>query len=89
MLNQNLTKTDAQWLLTEYEKHMNLRIDGSTMDRYFVPARKLLTGKEIGRPGCGCEFKVFAQVTNSMYGQYKTEIEVIANQTTRGRKKQS
>ena len=87
MLNQNLTKEEAVWLLTEYQSHMELRIDGSTMDKYFVKARRLMTGKDVGRPSCSCEFKVFGQITNSMFGQYKTEIEAIAYPPARGRKK--
>ena len=85
MLNENLKKDQAEWLLEVYQPRMNGRVDGSTMDIYFLPARKLLTGKEINKPSCGCEFKVFAQVTNSIFGQYKTEIEKIANKRTRGK----
>ena len=89
MLNEKLTKEQASWLLLDYAKHKDLRIDGTTMDRYFIKARQLMTGKDISRPSCGCEFKVFAQITNSMFGQYKTEIEAVAatEPTTKGRKK--
>ena len=89
MLNPNLTKEQAGWLLLDYAKHKDLRIDGTTMDRYFIKARRLMTGKDIGRPSCGCEFRVFAQISNSMFSQYKTEIEAVAatEPITKGRKK--
>lgn len=93
MLNPNLTKIEAEWLLNEYQPKMNGRVDGTTMDTYFLPARKLITGNDVRKPSCGCEFKVFAQITTSMFEQYKPEIETVANQvvkvSTRGRKKQS
>lgn len=78
MLNSNLTQQEAQWLLEEYAPKRGGRIDGNTMDKYFVPARRLIEGKEIGRPGCGCHFKVFVSITNSMFGQHEAEIKNIA-----------
>ena len=87
MLNENLTKGEAQWLINVYQPKMGLRIDGGNMDNYFIPARRLITGKQINKPSCGCEYKVFAQITNSLFDQYKTDIEAIANKTTRGKNK--
>lgn len=78
MLNQNLTKEEALWLLNEFQPKMGGRISGDTMDKYFLPARALMTGKPANKPSCGCEFKAYAQISNSMFGQYKTEIEAIA-----------
>ena len=92
-LNPNLTKAEAKWLLEEYKPKATLRIDGHTMDTLFLPARRLLTGNlELQKPSCGCEFKVFSQVTNSILNQFEGEIkklleEPIKEKPKRGRTK--
>jgi len=78
MLNKDLTRENAIWLVESYYPKSSGRIDGNTMDNYFVPARKYMTGKEVGRPGCGCHYKSFVMMTNSMYSQYEAEIKTIA-----------
>lgn len=79
MLNENLTKGDADWLVNVFAPKMSYRIDDSTMSTLFIPARNLLTGKQNSKPSCGCHFKAFAQITNSMYSQFENEIKAIAN----------
>jgi hypothetical protein len=79
MLNENLTQKQALWLLNEYVPRRGGRISGITMDKYFIPARSLMLGKEIARPGCGCHFKQFVLMTNSLYNQHEDEIKLIAN----------
>jgi hypothetical protein len=86
--NNNLTQEEAQWLINEFAPKRNGRISGETMNKYFVPARSLMLGKPSERPGCGCQFKSYAQMTNGMYGQHYEAIKLIATPktTTRGRK---
>lgn len=89
MLNKDLTQQDAIWLLEEYTKKRNGRIDGNTMDNYFVLARSLMIGKQSERPGCACQFKAYVMLTNNMFGQYEEEIKAIAyppKTTSRARK---
>ena len=78
MLNSNLTQEEAVFLVEEYFPKSGGRIDGNTMDKYFVPARTYMVGKPVGRPGCGCHYKSFVMMTNSMYSQYEAEIKAIA-----------
>jgi len=86
--NQELTKEEALFLVEEYHPKSGGRIDGKTMDKYFVPARSLMLGKKAERPGCACMFKSFVQMTNSMYSQHEIEIRDIAypKPKKRGRK---
>ena len=78
MLNNELTQEQAIWLIEEYAPKKDGRLDGNTMDKYFVPARSYMTGKSVGRPGCGCHYKAFASMTNSMYSQYYEDIKAVA-----------
>jgi hypothetical protein len=77
MLNKDLTLEQTTFLLEEYAPKRGGRISGETLDRYFVPARKYMMGKEVGRPGCGCHYKQFVAMTNSLYGQHLEEIKTI------------
>lgn len=95
MLNQNLTKEEAKFLVEEYAPKMGGRISGETMEKYFVKARTLMLGKQAERPGCSCMYKAFVSMTNAMYGQYESEIKAIAypvveeKVVTRGRRKKA
>ncbi len=86
MLNENLTKDEAIWLLETYQPKMDGIVNGSTISM-FVKAQNLIRGTNITVPACGCQYLQTAKVTNSHFDQYKSEIEAIANKTTRGRKK--
>ena len=78
MLNQNLTKDDAQWLLNVFQPVRKGRISGNTIGM-FIKATNLISGKNLSVPSCGCEYKTSAAVANSYFDQYKSEIENIAN----------
>ena len=78
MLNPNLTKTDAQWLLNVFQPMRHGRIAGNTIGT-FIQATNLISGKNLTVPSCGCEYKTSAAVANSYFDQYKSEIEKIAN----------
>jgi len=91
MLNPNLTQEQAVWLVEVFASKMNGRIDGKTMDTLFLPAREYIMGRKIEKPGCGCEYKAYAAMSKSMYGQHEAAIKEIAyppkKVTKRGRKK--
>ena len=77
MLNKNLTKQDAQWLLNTFQPMRHGRIANSTIGM-FVQATNLISGKNTTVPSCGCEYKVTAAIANSYFDQYKSEIEKLA-----------
>jgi len=70
-----MTQDDAIWLLEVYQPKKGFRISDDTMQNYFIPARRILSkDPTIGMPSCGCQFRTFVQITNSMFDQYKEEI---------------
>lgn len=78
MLNEKLTQEEALWLLNEYQPKRGGRVSGETMDKYFVPARTLMLGKKVDRPGCACQFKSYVMMTNSMFDQHYEAIKTIS-----------
>lgn len=92
MLNENLTKQQAEWLINEFAPRMGGIVNGKTMGTYFLPARELMTGKPSEAPACGCHYLSYAKMTASMYSQYQGGIKEVASQIDtkvikRGRKK--
>ena len=93
MLNPNLTKEQAVWLIETFAPRMGGMVNGKTMETIFMPARELIQGFPTERPGCGCHFVAYAKMTASMYGQHYDQIKVIAYENEiqktkkRGRKK--
>jgi len=76
--NQNLSKADAKWLLNDFSKLVGGSIFGKNVDSY-TRAINLIRGTNVTRPGCSCEFKLHGQTAMSLFDQYKSEIENIAN----------
>jgi len=91
MLNENLRPEEAVWLLNEYQPKRKGRVSGETMDKYFVPARSLMLGKPVERPGCACQFKSYVMMTNSMFDQHYEAIKTILTPKTitSGRRKKT
>ena len=75
--NQNLNKTDAQWLLNEFEPLIGGSIRGKNISTY-TKAVNLIRGTNMSNPGCACEYKTKALTAQSLFGQHKTTIEDIA-----------
>jgi len=73
-----LSKTDALWLLNTYQPKMGGIINQSTISM-FTKAINLMRGTNSSNPTCGCQYKTQAQIAKSLFEQYKTEIETIAN----------
>jgi len=78
MLNEKLTQQEATWLLDEFQPKRKQRISGVTMDKYFVPARAAMLGKQVDRPGCACQFKSYVMMTNSMFDQHYEAIKTLS-----------
>lgn len=78
MLNQNLTKEEAQWLLTTYAPKKDGIINGNTIS-LFTKAINLMRGTNNSNPTCGCQYKSQAAIANSLFDQYKSEIDNVAN----------
>jgi len=78
MLNPNLTKEEAQWLLNDFSKLVGGSIFGKNIDKY-TRAINLIRGTNTKNPGCSCEYKLHAQVAQSLFGQHKSAIEEVAN----------
>ena len=76
--NQNLSKQDAQWLLNDFSKLTKGSVFGKNIDSY-TRAINLIRGTSVTKPGCSCEFKMHSQIAISLFDQYKSEIEKVAN----------
>jgi len=74
-----LTKQDAEWLLTEYNRVRQFGRVNSWIDHH-VKAMSLIKNKEVSRPSCNCEFATYAQIANNMYEQHLTQIQQVADQ---------
>ena len=78
MLNEKLTQEEATWLLETFQPKRKQRVSGVTMDKYFVPARAAMLGKQVDRPGCACQFKSYVMMTNSMFDQHYEAIKLLS-----------
>lgn len=78
MLNPNLTKEDAQWLINEFNQMRGGRIDSKTIGM-FTKAINLIRGTNSGNPSCSCQWKSQSSIANSLYGQHEANIKEIAN----------
>lgn len=78
MLNPELTKQQAQWLNNEYPNYIGRRIDRGTIQQH-LKAFNLIRGTNQTIPSCSCQWTSAAKISESLYSQYKSEIETIAN----------
>jgi len=76
--NPNLSPTDASWLLNEYTKFIGKRIDNGTIGQH-QRAFNLIRGSNEKVPSCSCQWVAASKVAQSLFDQYKSEIEKIAN----------
>ena len=53
MLNPNLSKRDAKWILTNFVPLMDGTVNSSTI-AIFTKVINLIRGTEIPKPSCGC-----------------------------------
>lgn len=76
--NKNLSKEDAKWLLNDFGPLVGGTIFGKNIDKY-TKALNLIRGTQLRNPGCACEYKSRGNIASSVFSQYKTAIEEIAN----------
>lgn len=76
--NNNLSKTDAQWIINEYPKWIGKRIDRTSIQQH-LKLFNLIKGSNEGIPSCSCQWVSASKISESLYSQFKAEIEVIAN----------
>ena len=88
--NKNLTQDQALWLINEYPKFIGRRIDNSSIQQH-LKAFNYIKGSNETVPSCSCQWVSASKVSESLFSQYKAEIELIANppKTTRKSKTSS
>ena len=75
-----ISKEEAQWLLSDYGPKRGYRVDHSTVPM-FLKAYNLMKGGDRKIECTSCEGKAIAQMASSMFEQYEAEIKVIATKT--------
>ena len=90
--NEQLSQADAQWVLDQWYI-FDHRVAHPTLSRISEMHNKVFQ-EQVQVPGCSCEYKATHGVWGSRLGQYRAQIEAIANPPiveevvkTRGRKK--
>ena len=77
--NQNLSKEDAKWLLNEFRRLINTgMVKGKNIGLY-TKALNLMRGTNLPNPGCSCEYGARGTIAESVFNQFKPEIEKVAN----------
>ncbi len=80
-----ISKSDAQWLINTFQPIRGGRVDNSTF-QMFLKAYNILRNTDRKVSCFSCEGRSIAAMANSMFDQYKVEIEKIAT-TNASRKK--
>lgn len=80
-----ISKSDAQWLINTFQPIRGGRVDNSTF-QMFLKAYNILRDTDKKVNCFSCEGRSIAAMANSMFDQYKVEIEKIAT-TNASRKK--
>jgi DNA-binding IscR family transcriptional regulator len=73
----HLTKDDAIWLLTDYNKIRGYGRVTQWIDDH-LRAMSLIRNTPYHKPSCNCEFAAYAQMANSMYEQNLAQIKIAA-----------
>ena len=79
-----ISKSDAQWLLNVFAPIRGGRVDNSTF-QMFLKAYNILRDTDRQVSCFSCEGRTIAAMANSIFEQYESEIQSLAN-ATRGRK---
>ena len=77
-----INKSDAKWLLNVFAPIRGGRVDNSTF-QMFLKAYNILRDTDRKVNCFSCEGRSIAAMANSIFDQYKSEIESIATKTTR------
>ena len=77
-----ISKGNAQWLINTFQPIRGGRVDNSTF-QMFLKAYNILRDTDRKVSCFSCEGRSIAAMANSIFDQYKSEIESIATKTTR------
>jgi hypothetical protein len=72
--NEQLSQTDAQWVLEQVFPVFSHRIAHPTLSKLMEGHNKVFR-EQVGIPGCSCEYKATHMVWTSRLDQYKSQIE--------------
>ena len=72
--NENLSQTDAQWVLEQVFPVFSHRIAHPTLSKLMEGHNKVFQ-EQVGIPGCSCEYKATHMVWTSRLDQHKSQIE--------------
>jgi hypothetical protein len=72
--NENLSQTDAQWVLEQVFPVFSHRIAHPTLSKLMEGHNKVFR-EQVGIPGCSCEYKAVHAMWASRLGQYRPQIE--------------
>ena len=77
-----ISKDQAKWLVNVFQPIRGGRVDNSTF-QMFLKAYNILRDTDRKVNCFSCEGRSIAAMANSMFDQYKSEIESVATKTTR------
>ena len=72
--NEQLSQTDAQWVLEQVFPVFSHRIAHPTLSKLMEGHNKVFR-EQVGIPGCSCEYKATHSIWASRLGQYRPQIE--------------
>ena len=75
--NEQLSQTDAKWILEEVVPKATYRIDHTTLS-WWRDAHNKAFREQVGIPSCGCEYLATMNVWQGRINQYDPQIRAIA-----------
>ena len=84
-MSLKINKTQAKWLLDKFQPVRGGRVDNSTF-QMFLKAYNILRNTDRKVSCFSCEGRSIAAMANSMFDQYKVEIEKIATKNASRKK---
>jgi hypothetical protein len=75
--NEQLTQTDALWILNDLVPTAGYRIDHKTLTNW-AKGHNLAFKEQVGIPGCSCEYTATMRVWQGRINQYDPQIRAIA-----------
>ena len=84
-MSLKINKTQAKWLLDKFQPVRGGRVDNNTF-QMFLKAYNILRNTDRKVSCFSCEGRSIAAMANSMFDQYKVEIEKIATKNASRKK---
>ena len=79
--NEQLSQTDAKWILEDLVPTSGYRIDHKTLSNW-AKGHNLAFKEQVGVPGCSCEYIATMRVWQGRINQYDPQIRAIAYPVT-------